>query len=39
MCIKAHEASVLQHGLSEDHVMEAVRIAAVINGAAVALRT
>ena len=38
-CIKAHENSVLQHGLTEDHVLEAVRIAAVLNGAAVALRS
>ncbi len=39
VCIKAHEASVQQHGLGEDHVLEAVRIAAVLNGAAVALRS
>lgn len=38
-CIKAHEASVQQHGLGEDHVHEAVRIAAILQGAAVALRT
>ncbi len=37
-CIKAHEASLLKEGLTEDHVHEAVRIAAVINGSAVALR-
>lgn len=37
-CIKAHEASVLQHGLKEDHVHDAVRMAAVLQGAAVALR-
>lgn len=37
-CIKAHEASVLQHGLSEEHVHDAVRIAAVLSGAVVALR-
>lgn len=37
-CIKAHEASVGQHGLTEEHVHDAVRIAAVLQGAAVALR-
>jgi alkyl hydroperoxide reductase subunit D len=37
-CIKAHEASVLQHGLTEEHVHETARIAAVLQGAAVALR-
>jgi alkyl hydroperoxide reductase subunit D len=39
MCIKTHEASILQHGLSEEHVHDAVRIAAILNGSAVALRT
>ncbi|MCS7046674.1 MAG: carboxymuconolactone decarboxylase family protein [Gemmataceae bacterium] len=38
-CIKAHEASVVQHGLTEDHVHDAVRLAAVLCGTAVALRT
>jgi alkyl hydroperoxide reductase subunit D len=37
-CIKSHESSVLHQGLSEDHVHDAVRIAAVLQGAAVALR-
>ncbi len=37
-CIKAHESSVLTHGLTEEHVHDAVRIAAVLQGAAVALR-
>jgi lipoyl-dependent peroxiredoxin subunit D len=37
-CIKAHEASVLSHGLSEEHVHDAARIAAVLQGAAVVLR-
>jgi lipoyl-dependent peroxiredoxin subunit D len=36
-CLKAHEKVVLAGGLSEDQVHDAVRIAAVINGAAVAL--
>jgi alkyl hydroperoxide reductase subunit D len=39
VCIQTHEASILQHGLSEDHVHDAVRIAAVVNAAATALRT
>ncbi len=38
VCVKTHEASILQHGLSEDHVHDAVRIAAVLQGSAVALR-
>lgn len=37
LCIRSHEAIVLQGGLTEDHVHEAVRIAAVVNGTAVAL--
>ncbi len=37
MCIKTHEASILQHGLSDDHVHDAVRIAAVIAGVSVAM--
>jgi alkyl hydroperoxide reductase subunit D len=37
-CIQAHEAGILKHGLTEEHVQEAVRIAAVLNGVAVALR-
>jgi len=36
-CVRAHEQAVLEGGLSEEHVHEAVRIAAVINAAAVAL--
>jgi lipoyl-dependent peroxiredoxin subunit D len=36
-CLKSHEKVVLAGGLSEDHVHDAVRIAAVIHGAAVAL--
>jgi alkyl hydroperoxide reductase subunit D len=39
VCIKTHEASILQQGLTEDHVHDAVRIAAVLSGAVVALRT
>lgn len=37
MCIQAHEKVVLDGGLSEDAVHDAVRIAATINAAAVAL--
>jgi alkyl hydroperoxide reductase subunit D len=36
-CVKAHEKAVLAGGLTEDHVHDAVRIAAVVNAAAVAL--
>lgn len=37
MCIRSHEAVVIEGGLTEDHVHDAVRIAAVVNAAAVAL--
>lgn len=37
-CIQAHEASVQQHGLGEEQVHEAIRIAAILAGAAVALQ-
>jgi len=36
-CVVSHEASCLKHGLGDEHVHEAIRIAAVINAAAVAL--
>lgn len=36
-CMNSHEAEVLAHGLSEDHVHDAVRIASVINAAAMAV--
>ena len=36
-CVKAHEKAVLDGGLTEDHVHDAVRIAAVVHAAAVAL--
>lgn len=39
VCIKTHEASILQHGLSEEHVHDVVRIAAILQGSALALRT
>lgn len=37
-CLRSHEAVVLGGELTEDHVHEAVRIAAVVNGAAVSLQ-
>src|SRR5262249_40910557 len=33
-CVRSHEESVLQHGLTEEHVLDAVRIAATIHGSA-----
>ena len=36
-CVRAHEAAVLEGGLGEDHVHDAVRIAATIHAAALAL--
>ncbi len=36
-CVKAHEKVVLEGGLTEEHVHDAVRIAAAVNGFAVAL--
>ena len=36
-CVQAHERTVLEGGLTEDHVHDAVRIAATVNAAAVAL--
>lgn len=37
MCLQAHEKVVLDGGLTDEHVHDAVRIAATINAAAVAL--
>ena len=39
MCVRAHEKVVLEGGLSEDQVHDAVRIAAVIHAAAVGLES
>jgi lipoyl-dependent peroxiredoxin subunit D len=36
-CVRAHENTVVDHGLSVDHVHDAVRIAATVHAAAVAL--
>jgi lipoyl-dependent peroxiredoxin subunit D len=38
-CLKSHEHVVLEGGLTEDHVHDAVRIAAVVQAAAVALES
>ena len=38
MCVKAHEKVVLDAGLTEDHVHDAVRIAAVFHAAAIGLQ-
>jgi alkyl hydroperoxide reductase subunit D len=37
VCLAAHERTVLEGGLTEDHVHDALRVAAVVNGVAVAL--
>ena len=37
MCIRSHEAGVIAGGMTEDHVVDAVRIAAVISAAALTL--
>ena len=37
MCIRSHEDAVIKSGMTEDHVVDAVRIAAVVSAAAVAL--
>lgn len=37
VCVRSHERAVVEGGLSEDHVHDAVRIAATLRGAAVAL--
>lgn len=37
MCIQSHEKVVLEGGLTEDQVHDAVRIAATVHGAAIAL--
>ncbi len=39
LCVKNHEASILSHGLTDDHVHDAVRVAAILKGAVVALAT
>ncbi len=39
MCVRAHEKVVIEGGLSEDQVHDAVRIAAVVHAAAVGLES
>ena len=36
-CVRAHEATLLEQGVSEDQIHDAVRVASVVHGAAVAL--
>ncbi|MCE9593143.1 MAG: carboxymuconolactone decarboxylase family protein [Planctomycetes bacterium] len=35
-CVQAHERAVLEGGMSDDHVLDAVRICAVLRGVAIA---
>jgi len=37
LCIQSHEASLLQHGLTETHVNDVVRLASVLQGVSIAL--
>jgi alkyl hydroperoxide reductase subunit D len=37
MCVRSHEGSILQSGLTEEHVHDTVRLAAVLYGLAVAV--
>jgi lipoyl-dependent peroxiredoxin subunit D len=37
VCVKSHEKAVIDGGLTEEHVHDAVRVAATVNAAAVAL--
>jgi alkyl hydroperoxide reductase subunit D len=39
VCVQAHERAVIEGGLTEEHVHDAVRIAATLHAAAVALET
>ena len=39
VCVQSHEKAVLDAGLTEDHVHDAIRLAAIIHSAAVALDT
>ncbi|MEE2989690.1 MAG: carboxymuconolactone decarboxylase family protein [Planctomycetota bacterium] len=36
-CLQAHEANLVEEGLTEDQVHDTIRIAAVIQGVAVAI--
>lgn len=37
MCVRAHEKIVIDHGITEDQVNDAIRIAATFHAAAIAL--
>lgn len=37
LCVRSHEATLLEHGTTEDQIHDAVRIASVVHGTAVAL--
>jgi lipoyl-dependent peroxiredoxin subunit D len=37
VCVRSQEATLLEHGTTEDQIHDAVRIASVVHGAAVAL--
>jgi lipoyl-dependent peroxiredoxin subunit D len=37
ICVRSHEASLLEHGTTEDQIHDTVRIASVVHGVAVAL--
>ena len=37
MCVRSHEQVLVEHGLTDEHVHDAVRIAATIEAAAIAL--
>lgn len=37
MCLKAHDATLVQHGITEAGVNDSIRIAAVLNGVKIAL--
>lgn len=36
-CVRSHEDAVVSGGMTEDHVQDAIRIAAVVNGVAISL--
>jgi alkyl hydroperoxide reductase subunit D len=38
MCLQSHEATLVQHGASEEAIHDAIRIAAIIRSAAVSLK-
>lgn len=38
MCLQSHEATLIQHGASEDAIHDAIRIAAIIRSAAVSFK-